>query len=80
MTVCTVREKTILISYYKTIINVCIVTVFLSIIFNHLSSSKVQPVRVVRCPSLQPGIGCGGEQLHPPQQLLVWSRLPDATR
>lgn len=45
-----------------------------------LPPSQVQPVRMVRRPSLQPRLRRGGEQLHPPQQLLVWSRLLDATR
>lgn len=41
---------------------------------------QVQPVRVVRRPSVQPWLGCGGEQFHPPQQFLVWSRFFNAAR
>lgn len=41
---------------------------------------QVQPVRVVRRPSVQPWLGCGGEQFHPPQQFLVRSRLFNAAR
>lgn len=35
---------------------------------------------MVWCPSLQPRLRRGGKQLHAPQQLLVWSRFPNATR
>lgn len=35
---------------------------------------------MVRRPSVQPWVRCCGEQFHPPQQLLVWSRFVDAAR
>lgn len=31
-------------------------------------------------PSVQPWVRCCGEQFHPPQQLLVWSRVFNAAR
>lgn len=43
-------------------------------------SPQVQPIRVVRCTSLQPRLGHRGEQLHPVQQLLVRDGRADAAR